>query len=311
MKLRSFFVFFALSPTLSRQRERGLNDSPRPLAGEGLGERVLFRGCTFLIFLLLASCANVAPEQRQATATALTAAQGWQKLRLPTDNFILTAYVPNSIPTSDTLTIYIEGDGLAWLTSSIASDDPSPRKPVGLELALRHPNQSVAYLARPCQYTGVNDWRNCQQSYWTGKRFAPEVIASSNQAIEVLKQRFEAKKLVLIGYSGGGAVAALVAARRHDVVRLVTVAGNLDHRAWTAKHRILPLSGSLNAADEWESLQNIPQLHLVGANDKNISAEFAESYAERFPPSRRPVIRVVPDADHGCCWVRNWPELLQ
>jgi hypothetical protein len=44
-------------------------------------------------------------------------------------------------------------------------------------------------------------------------------------------------------------VASLVAARRHDVVRLVTVAGNLDHLAWTTLHGVSPLTGSLNPAD--------------------------------------------------------------
>jgi hypothetical protein len=185
----------------------------------------------FLIFLLLTSCAIVAPEQRQNTATSLMNAKDWQKLRLLASEFVLTTYVPSTTTHSDTLTVYIEGDGLAWLTSSIVSDDPTPRKPVGLELALRHPNSAVAYLARPCQYVEKADWRDCGKKYWTSHRFAPEVIAASNAAIDALKNRAGASKLVLIGYSGGGAVAALVAARRHDVVQLITVAGNLDHLA--------------------------------------------------------------------------------
>lgn len=263
-----------------------------------------------LVLLLLTSCANIAPELRENNAKTLTANQGWQKLRLPTPGFVLTAYVPDTIPTSNTLTVYIEGDGLAWLTSSIASDNPTPRKPLALELALRHTDGAVAYLARPCQFTAQADWGSCKQAYWTSHRFAPEVIASSSTAIDALKQRFGASKLVLVGYSGGGAVAALVAARRQDVVRLVTVAGNLDPVTWTQMHRVRMLNGSLNPADEWENLRNIPQLHLVGGNDKNVSIEVAEAFASRFPADQRPIIRVVPRADHGCCWVEHWPGLL-
>jgi hypothetical protein len=66
------------------------------------------------------------------------------------------------------------------------------------------------------------------------------VISASNQAVDALKQRYGAQEIVLVGYSGGGAVAALVAARRTDVVRLVTVAGNLDHLAWTHLHSVPP-----------------------------------------------------------------------
>jgi hypothetical protein len=49
-------------------------------------------------------------------------------------------------------------------------------------------------------------------------------------------------------------VAALVAARRTDVDRLVTVAGNLDPTAWAVYQHIQPLTGSLNPADEVDAL---------------------------------------------------------
>ncbi len=263
-----------------------------------------------LASLMLTACVSVPPpEQRYDHANTLAATRGWQPLRLPAGEFVLTAYTPAETAQSDTMTVYIEGDGQAWLTSSIAADDPTPRKPVALELALRDPG-AAAYLARPCQFTAQADWRSCKQAYWTNQRFAPEVITASSQAIDALKQRAGASKLVLVGFSGGGAVAALVAARRQDVVRLVTVAGNLDTKAWTALHHLSALHGSLNPADAWEALQAIPQLHLVGGKDKNVSVEVAESFAARFPARQRPTIRVVPGADHGCCWAELWPGLL-
>lgn len=264
-----------------------------------------------IIGLSLVACATATPpEQRQLSATALTTSHGWQKLRLPASEFVLTAFAPVKSAKVETLTVYIEGDGQAWLTRSIASDDPTPRNPIALHLTLRHQDGAAAYLARPCQFTSQADWGACRKAYWTEHRFAPEVIASNNIAIDALKQRFGASKLVLVGYSGGGAVAALVAARRRDVVRLVTVAGNLDHVTWSRMHSITPLKGSLNAADVWEDLQDVPQLHLVGGNDKNVSIEVAEAFAARFPSGHRPAIRVVPGADHGCCWVEQWPGLL-
>lgn len=177
-------------------------------------------------------------------------------------------------------------------------------------MALRHASGAAVYLARPCQYVSPDDARDCREAYWTGRRFAPEVIAAADQAIGALKQRFGAGKLALIGYSGGGAVAALVAARRSDVARLVTVAGNLDHRAWTARHGVPPLEGSLNPADEWQSLQAIPQLHLVGGEDTNVSADVVRAYLARFPPERRPDMRVIAEFNHSCCWAEHWPAVL-
>ena len=264
--------------------------------------------CAFIL-LALAGCVDLSPQIRWQYADKLANKAGWQKLRIPTDQFILSAYVPKDSTQADTLTVYIEGDGLAWLSRSQASDDPTPRNPVGLELALRHPQGMSAYLARPCQYVGASDAKNCRETYWTGGRFAPEVIAASNQAISVLKQRAGANKLVLVGYSGGGAVAALVAARRNDVSLLVTVAGNLDHRAWTEQHHVPPLAESLNPADEWRALAQMPQRHFVGTRDEVVSRGVADSYASRFPSDRQPEIIAIPDFDHVCCWVEKWNTL--
>lgn len=123
-------------------------------------------------------------------------------------------------------------------------------------------------------------------------------------------RRAGARRLVLVGYSGGGGVAALVAARRKDVVRLVTVAGNPDHRAWTNMHHVPALEGSLNPADAWQSLIELPQWHFVGGRDQVVSLDVAESYVSRYPLDHRPVVITIPGFDHSCCWVEQWSSLF-
>ena len=262
-----------------------------------------------VLLITLAGCAGLSPQARRQQADQLAARADWQKLRIPTDAFILSAYVPKRTVSADTLTVYIEGDGLAWLTRSQAASDPTPRNPVGLELALGHPQGTAAYLARPCQYVEVADAKNCRQTFWTGGRFAPPVIEASSQAIDALKQRVGATRLVLVGYSGGAAVAALVAARRSDVVRLVTVAGNLDHRAWTKMHGIPALESSLNPADEWRALRTLPQRHFVGGRDEIVSRRVTDAYLARFPSNQQPEVVTIPDFDHVCCWVEKWDSI--
>lgn len=267
-----------------------------------------------LLFLLpgLGGCLNLSPELRRDNAEHMAAASEWQRVRLPAGRFVLAGYIPGNIPADNaTLTIYIEGDGLAWINASLVSLDPTPLKPVGLAMALRHPKGAAAYLARPCQYVAGVDAQGCSTQYWTTLRFAPEVVESTSQAVDLLKQQFQAKQLVLVGYSGGGAVAALVAARRHDVALLVTVAGNLDHQTWTKQHHATPLTGSLNPTEVWEQLRDIPQLHFVGGKDEIVGREVAEAFARHFPADRRPEIRVIPDFDHTCCWAEQWPELFK
>lgn len=270
----------------------------------------LIRFCCFVMALVLAGCVTMpSPELRRTAALSMATAAGWESVRLLTSDFTLAGFVPRQSAANDTLTIYIEGDGLAWVNTARVSPDPTPMRAVGLELALRHPHGAAAYLARPCQYVEGDDARNCSPTWWSDRRFGAEVVAAADQAVGQLKQRFQAKELELVGYSGGGAIAALVAARRSDVARLVTVAGNLDHPTWTKLHHLSPLTGSLNPADAWLALAGLPQLHFIGKQDRNVSQEVAASYQARFPEQQRPELRVIDGFDHSCCWVEQWPVL--
>lgn len=260
---------------------------------------------------LLYGCATVeSPSVRKTQADRLAAAAGWQPLQLDAGDFVLAAYEPEAAATVDVLTVYIEGDGFAWITPSRPSTDPSPRNPVGLRLALRHPDAAAAWLGRPCQFIAATAWRRCDVTYWTDRRFAEEVVAASDTAISALKRRRGARRVVLVGYSGGGAIAALVAARRDDVQALVTVAGNLDPREWARWQRLAPLLGSLDPVDYVERLKVLPQTHWVGGRDVVVGRRLADNYVAAFPPAARPVVREVPDADHAHGWVERWPELL-
>lgn len=134
-----------------------------------------------------------------------------------------------------------------------------------------------------------------------------------NAALDQVKQRMAAKTLTLVGYSGGGAVAVLLAARRSDIDQLITVAGNLDTVAWTRHHALSPLTGSLNPADEAERLMGIRQIHWVGVADETIPPLIAESYAARFMHLPYPEINILQGYSHQCCWVkigRNYGKSL-
>lgn len=261
---------------------------------------------SLLCALLVAGCALIpTPEARRDSARALAASQGWRMQALPVQPFALAAFFPPNAVPADRLTVYLEGDGMAWTGPSRISEDPTPVNPMALRLALAQPAGAVAYLGRPCQYVFA---AACEASYWTARRFAPEVVSATSDAIDVLKKRFGARELTLVGYSGGGAVAMLVAARRQDVVRVVTVAGNLDHRAWTSLHRLDPLRGSLNPADDAPSSRRFVQWHLAGEKDAVVPHRLIEDFAGRYAKDR-PSVRVVPGFDHQCCWVEAWPGM--
>jgi len=235
---------------------------------------------------------------------------GWVKWQTESLSLNVVAFLPAEPKAQSELTVYFEGDGFAWLNSSTPSSDPTPINPIGLRLALAQSHGNAAYIARPCQYTQAPSYR-CDQALWTNRRFSPEVIDAIQNALDGVKKRFAAEHLTLVGYSGGGAIAALVAARRNDVVKLVTVAGNLDTDAWVMLHHLSPLTGSMNPADEVERLAFVEQLHLVGDIDEIVPKALIERYIARYPEGHRPQIRIVKNADHTCCWQDHWDELLQ
>jgi dienelactone hydrolase len=209
------------------------------------------------------------------------------------------------------LHVYIEGDGYAWVTRHRVSGDPTPRRPVALELAAEDPSPNVVYLARPCQYTPVEMDPACEEAYWTGKRFSEEVIGSMDQALDKFVRDARSPGIHLTGYSGGGAVAALVAARRQDVKSLRTVAGNLDPKGLNEYHEVSPLDrNSLDPLEVAGKLSAIPQHHFTGSEDPVIPAFIAERFAEKSKGSNCVHIIKVSDADHVNGWKEAWPRLL-
>lgn len=254
----------------------------------------------------LAGCATVpSPAERTQHANALAQARGWVSEDLDTGRFVLRSYHPRQ-GAGGVLTVYLEGDGLAWLNPTLPSPDPTPITPLALQLALAQPEGSAAYLARPCQFVGTH---HCTPQDWTGARFAPDVVTGTSQAVDRLKASLGARELVLAGYSGGAAIALLVAARREDVRQVITVAGNLDPDAWTAWHRVPPLAASDNPALHRDELRALPQVHLVGGRDPVTPAELAQHFQAAYPAGAPSQVIEIPGFDHGCCWAEEWPAL--
>ncbi len=204
--------------------------------------------------------------------------------------------------------VYIEGDGLAWRTRSMPSGDPTPLNPIGLRLAAVDPAPNVVYLARPCQF--IRDDAACRIAFWTDLRFAEVVIGAMDRAIDIAVGPHQAS-IHLVGYSGGGAVAALVAARRSDVVSLRTIAGNLDHVALTDFHRVSRLRGSLDPVLVAPALAGLPQRHFAGGRDDVVPAFVVSSFVRALGDSRCASILVAAQLDHGEGWVEFWREEAQ
>ncbi len=231
--------------------------------------------------------------------------QGFEKKVIATSTFSLYALLRPAPQESDTLHVYIEGDGLAWVTRARPSTDPTPTQATTLDLARHDPSQNaVLYLARPCQYVSSQKRNLCEEKYWTSHRLAPEVITASNEAIDTIKQQVGAKHIVLVGYSGGGGVAALVAAQRQDVVFFGSIAGLLNINVMQNYHKVSPLVGSLNPQDSAYTLRYIPQRHMSSPQDAIIPPMVSENFCKAL---QKPEYCVqAPNMTHDAPWYTVW-----
>jgi len=268
--------------------------------------RILAAACFLAIF---SSCVSL-HETRCLDADLIAYDARLKKTEVKTDPFVLTAY-SRIDKKGEPVHIYIEGDGYAWITPTRISSDPTPRQSLALELATKDPAPNVIYLARPCQYTPEECDSACGPYYWTNGRFSEPVVKSVDQAVAYFVKEAGAPGVHFTGYSGGAAVAVLVAARRNDVLSLTTVAGNLDPEAVNKAHDASSLEGSLNPMDFAENVKNIPMRHFIGTLDNTVPSSIARSFAERCGDSSARSITEINRATHSDGWEEHWPELLR
>lgn len=274
---------------------------------------------TGLITMVLATSAlagcSAGPEARNGLAQDIALGGRLSARQVMAHPYLLTAYDRVNAP-GQPADVYIEGDGLAWMGRSTKSPDPTPTDPVALRLAALDPAANVIYLARPCQYTKMSDrQQTCDSDDWTNARFSVPIVAAMSAALDQIRTQTKVSGFNLIGYSGGGGIAALLAAQRDDVLSLRTVAGNLDHVKFTEDHHVSAMTGSLNPRDFSYKTATIPQLHFIGGDDKIVPPDIFESFrsAAINHTTGPSCIRseTVPGATHGEGWVERWPDLLK
>jgi hypothetical protein len=263
----------------------------------------------FGIFLFLVSLAisGCAPSSAKiwSQAVSKSAPKGFSPANFTAPPFHLAGLVKKGEPDGE-LVVYLEGDGMA-IVKGRPSSDPTPRNQQSLDLALLDPAPSVLYLARVGQYLSQYASKR-YQVYWSDKRLSEEVVLAASEAIDRAKEMTGSRVIHLIGYSGGGGLAVLLAENRNDVLSLVTVAGLLDTVWWTGNGGWKPLEGSLNPADRANQIQNLPQVHFYGAKDNIIPPELSLVYSSKgkFTDLKR----ISVPTDHYKGWTNLWRDLL-
>lgn len=252
--------------------------------------------------LWLTGCAS--PSQRFDETAAELAFSSQQVDGTGFSHRIFQNPVARTTSSGRVLHVYLDGDGSPW-RNHFPEDDPTSRNPLILRMMAKDPAPAIL-LGRPC-YHGLNQDPACDRRFWTSNRYSQTVVDSMVAALRHWLATRNYSELVLIGFSGGGVLASLIAPEITNIVGLVTVAGNLDVKAWSEAHGYPPLKDSLNPIDRPKLPPHIKQLHLAGTEDDNVLPAIVKAYADKQGEARYVEYR----QQHGCCWDTIWPEPLQ
>ena len=269
----------------------------------GGGSPARSRGAALALLLALTSCAS--PSERFAARA--------QELGVELDTvrgtrFLHRVAVRSGAGTAHArrLHVYLGGDASPRAALRFRPADPTPGEPLALELMLRDPAPGL-HLGRPCQHA----LERCEPLHWTQGRYAEEIVDSLCTALGRWLDEQPGggpEELVLIGWSGGGTLAVLMAERMaaRGVRAVVTVAANLDVAAWTAHHGYRAFDASLDPARD-APRPRVAELHLFGGRDRVVPPALGLAAAHARPGAHA---RVVPGASHASGWLEAWPEAL-
>jgi hypothetical protein len=247
---------------------------------------------------VLSACQSpVAKLQTQAEQLQL------KRLEWPANSYVISLfYQPGN--TSKPLHVYLEGDGQPWLKGLSPAIDPTTRD--SLMLPLLALDQSPAlYLGRPC-YNGHAQDVGCDHRIWTSARYSREVVDALASALESFCKTYGYQHIVLMGHSGGGTLALLLAQRLPQTQLVITLAGNYDIDAWADYHHYLRLTESLNPAQQHPT--GIPEWHFLGELDTVIPPQLIVSALKQRANSQ---VEVLPNINHQEGWQTIWPQILK
>ncbi|MBL4835250.1 MAG: hypothetical protein JKY26_14880 [Pseudomonas sp.] len=250
-----------------------------------------------LIWSVLATGCTTAPERADAQASE----SGLDRLVLQGGPFSLRSYERSAAGRH--AWVFIEGDGKPWLRGGrVVAPDPTPKRLLVLGWLNDVPGPAL-YLGRPC-YFGAFAEPSCNSLHWTFGRYSEDVVEGMAQGVQGwLRTRPEIDSLTLVGHSGGGVLALLMAERLSRVTEVVALSAPVDIDAWTGLHGYTPLFASLSPARQAAWRANVQRRFYFGQDDREVPPEIFMPAAGALPQAE---VRVIEATGHDCCDPDIW-----
>jgi len=260
---------------------------------------------TLLLFICIIGLSACTTPSEKFHSFAISKQFNSSPISTPLFQHIIYQNLASNTQRSETLHIYLDGDGTPWVNNRYIAVDPTARSPMILDLMSMDKGAAIL-LGRPCYY-GLHTSTHCHFQFWTSHRYAEKVVASMAQALSLwLLQHPHFNKITFIGYSGGGTLALLLAPYFKQTEQVVTIAANLDTDAWAKLHDYSSLSGSLNPIKQPRLPATVRQLHIAGDQDTNVPASIIKSYVTSDGTAK---FLTINNQAH-CCWKMQWLAIL-
>jgi len=283
-----------------------------------------------LLFFLISACSSMPVTQKEALAQLRVFAevQGGDLQIYRTENNLAMQllfsqhfapkFVAGSVKGAESrksaetekrvVQVYIGGDGQPWLDKGkrIAAD---PTRFDHTSLALwQKSKQAALFLGRPCYYLEAMP-EACSAKLWTSARYSEVVVEAMLDALRSLQKKYAIQAFHLIGYSGGGSLAVLMAARESSITKVVSIAANIPMQQWTEQHAYLPLQDSLNPRLYMPLAK--PHLLLLADEDEQVPLSLFKSWLPTWQLEPSFSVSIKAGFDHDCCWDSSSKEIQQ
>ncbi|MDD3370412.1 MAG: hypothetical protein PHE27_01165 [Alphaproteobacteria bacterium] len=263
--------------------------------------RVLF---ALLCLCAPAGCASESPRNAPGIETNRRGAF-LKKQEITSGQFRLTIY-SRIIDVNQPINVYIDGDSHGLVPAGGPGIDPAPDEDLTLRLAKEDPSDNVVFISHPCQFDIDDPF--CLEPPLQTERYGDLIWNSMNRALNYVLAVVPHPQVNLIGYSGGAATAAVMAARRYDVISLRTLAGNLDPNGNGLLHGSFPQNDFIDPMLSAYKLSKLPQEHFAGEADVFVPPFLIQNFVDAVGKSHCVKILRFPNASHKYGWESIWKD---